>query len=217
MSVISLLFGRKKKPVLQPSPTTPPPPQPTPSPLQPPPPLWSLGPVINGQNYSVGTVWDSATGSFTWPKAEKLKSRWETPGPHYLTRPTVGLVGRAIRARFIIDGDGLFFGSVGAQSDFAYVCLFFRAPGDNWEGIDGYRWWSELQTPLTVGANVISVPLDPALWVSVESKGTPEQFARALANAVEVGMTFGNDEGRGHGVSSPTGGSSFTLISFEVL
>jgi hypothetical protein len=48
-------------------------------------------------------------------------------------------------------------------------------------------------------------------------KSTPDLFANAMMTAGEIGLTFGNDEGRGHGVSSETGGSAFVLESFEVV
>jgi hypothetical protein len=178
---------------------------------------WSLGPVIGGVNYSVGVVCDPVTGRFDWPPAKKGLDRWQTPGPHYLTRPTTGLVGRAIRAEYTVLGDCEFFGSVGGQSEMAYICLFFRAPGDNWQNIDGFRWWSEAQFLLVPGVSTVEVPLDHASWVSVVTPGITEQFLAAMASAVEVGLTFGNDEGRGHGVSSPTGGSTFDLRSFTVV
>jgi hypothetical protein len=152
-----------------------------------------------------------------WPAAQKGLDRWQTPGPHYLTRPTTGLVGRAIRAEYAVIGDCQFFGSVGGQSETVYVCLFFRAPGDNWQNIDGFRWWSEAQFLLVPGVSTVEVPLDHASWVSVVTPGITEQFLAAKASAIEVGLTFGNDEGRGHGVSSPTGGSTFVLRSFTVV
>ncbi len=179
---------------------------------------WKLGPVINGQNYSVGVVCDPVTGKFTWPVAAKGLDRWFTPGPHYLTKPCNGIQGRVIRVAYQVTGDGKFFGSVGGQSDFVYLCVFFRViPGDNWGATDGCRWWSETQFPITPGSHTIEVSLDHSAWVSVMSKGNPGQFASALLTAGEIGVTFGNDEGRGHGVSSETGGSAFVLESFEVV
>lgn len=192
---------------------------PVPPPYVPPPPYgWSLGPVINGQNYSVGTACDPA-GNFTWPAAQKGIDRWLTPGPHYLTKACNGLSGSSIRARYEIAGDGQFFGTVGSQSALVYVCLFFQAAGDNWSGVEPYeahRWWTTETYTLSPGVVEISVPLTRDKWTSVYNRGTEEQFAMAKATAVRVGLTFGNDEGRGHGVSSLTGGSSFVLRSFAV-
>jgi hypothetical protein len=196
---------------------------PAPSPNQPPPtpvpasPSWRLGPTINGQNYSVGTFCDGA-GCFGWPAAQKGLDRWLTPGPHYLTKPCNGIQGRSIRVAYQVTGDGKFFGSVGGQSDFVYLCVFFRViPGDNWGGVDGFRWWSETQFPITPGSHTIEVALNHSAWVSVMGKSTPDLFTNAMMTAGEIGVTFGNDEGRGHGVSSETGEGAFVLESFEVV
>jgi hypothetical protein len=199
-----------------PAPTPfPPPPPPPPAPLSA---NWQLGPIINGKNYSVGTDWYPATGNFTWPVAQKGLPREQTPGPHYLTKPCSGIQGRSIRVSYTVTGDGKFFGSVGGQSDFVYLCVFFRViPGDNWGGIDGFRWWSETQFPITPGSHTIEVALSHPAWVSVMGKGTPDLFTNAMMTAGEIGVTFGNDEGRGHGVSSETGNSAFVLESFEVV
>lgn len=179
---------------------------------------WALGPVINGQNYSVGTVCDP-NGNFGWPVAQKGLDRWATPGPHYLTRSAGGMAGVTMRARYEVIGDGQFFGTVGSQSELAYLCLHFQRAGDSWSGEDpfeAHRWWSAETFPLTPGVHEAAAALTRDHWVSVYDRGTPEQFAAALAEAVVIGVTFGNDEGKGHGVSSPTGGSSFVLHSFTV-
>jgi hypothetical protein len=206
-------LGYGSGPIIPAPNSNPPPPAPVPASAG-----WKLGPVINGQNYSVGTACDPATGNFTWPVAAKGLDRWLTPGPHYLTKPCNGIRGRSIRVAYQVTGDGKFFGSVGGQSDFVYLCLFFRViPGDNWGGVDGFRWWSETQFPITPGSHTVEVALNHSAWVSVMGKSTPDLFTNAMMTAGEIGVTFGNDEGRGHGVSSETGEGAFVLESFEVV
>ena len=63
----------------------------------------------------------------------------------------------------------------------------------------------------------VEVPLDREDWVSVYNRGTEAQFADALRKASSIGVTFGNDEGRGHGVSPRPGAAHFRLISFAVV
>jgi hypothetical protein len=185
---------------------------------------WVIGPIINGRQYSVGMPTSPTPDGegfwFDFPKAQKGLDRWSTPGPHYVTRPTSGISGSKIKLAYEITGDGQFFGSTGQQSSFVYLCAFFQRSGDNWSGADAFeahRWWSATMFPLKVGKHEVEVPLAREDWVSVYNRGTEAQFADALRKASSIGVTFGNDEGRGHGVSSPTGGSSFRLISFEVV
>ena len=53
--------------------------------------------------------------------------------------------------------------------------------------------------PLKAGKHEVEVPLARENWVSVYNRGTEAQFADALRKASSIGVTFGNDEGRGHG------------------
>ena len=184
---------------------------------------WVIGPIINGRQYSVGMPTSPTPDGegfwFDFPKAQKGLDRWSTPGPRYVTKPTSGISGSKIKLAYAITGDGQLFGSTGQQSSFVYLCAFFQRSGDNWSGADAFeahRWWSATMFPLKVGKHEVEVPLARANWVSVYNRGTEAQFADALRKASSIGITFGNDEGRGHGVSSPTGGSSFRLISLEV-
>jgi len=185
---------------------------------------WEIGPIINGRQYSVGMPTSPTPDGegfwFDFPKAQKGLDRWSTPGPHYMTKPTSGISGSKIKLVYEITGDGQFFGSTGNQSPLVYLCVFFQRAGDNWSGADAFeahRWWSAKMFPLKAGKHDVEVPLAREDWLSVYNRGTEAQFAEALRKASSIGFTFGNDEGRGHGVSSPTGGSSFRLISFAVV
>lgn len=180
---------------------------------------WQAGPVLNGQNYSVGTICDPNTGSFIWPIAQKGLDRWSTPGPHYLTRPTAGLAGSVISLDYEVTGDGEFFGTVGGQSSFAELSAYFQAAGDDWSGKAGqaFRWWSKQTFPLTVGRHAAEIPLTLDAWNVWPGPGGEAEFELAKRTAVNVGVTFGNDEAKGHGLSSPTGNSSFVLHRFAVL
>ncbi len=104
----------------------------------------------------------------------------------------------------------------------AHVRLYFERRGDNGRK-EFYRWWSldpasyQLDTG---GLLTISVPLIPSAWSSVygkrgdyDSSVTAEFFA-AMADPMEVGMTFGGGCFYGHGVNVSGGTAKFTVYGF---
>jgi hypothetical protein len=162
---------------------------------------WSIGPAIDGRNYSVGLP-ASTNGSFDiGPTAE----------PHYVTKPTGSLSG-TIRFRFRIDGpvDTAF-------TPCASVTLHFQKRGDDWK-TDGYRWWATFATvPLAIGEHEIVAPLD-SKWTgafAATAETHPAAFAAAKANAERVGFTFGNCEGYGHGARASQS-VRFSVLDFQI-
>jgi hypothetical protein len=165
---------------------------------------WSIGPVIDGRNYSVGlpsVVVDSFEIS---PTAE----------PHYVTKATGPLSDAAIiRFRYRIDGP--------ADTTFtpcARVTPHFQKRGDDWK-TEGYRWWATFaEGPLTIGEHEIAAPLD-GKWTGVYAGTTaethPAAFSSAKANAVRVGFTFGDCESSGHGAQADKL-VRFTILAFDV-
>jgi hypothetical protein len=165
---------------------------------------WSIGPAIDGRNYSVGLP-ASTNGSFDiGPTAE----------PHYVTKATGPLSDAAIiRFRYRIDGP--------ADTTFtpcARVTPHFQKRGDDWK-TEGYRWWATFaEGPLTIGEHEIAAPLD-GKWTGVYAGTTaethPAAFSSAKANAVRVGFTFGDCESSGHGAQADKL-VRFTILAFDV-
>lgn len=217
MSFFNHVWGKK----IAPAPYAPPAFKPAPAPAAP----WSIGPVIEGKNWSVGMegalVSTRDSWFFDFPVAQKGLDRWSTPGPHYVTRPWTGLAGITLRLDFEVEGDGNLFGVMGNQTSFVpYICLHFQRSGDDWSAkppYDGFRWYSNTQTKLVPGRQSVEVPLTADNWHPVENGPGPAEFADALANASCVGVTFGNEEGNGHGVAAATPGNRFICHSFALV
>ena len=82
------------------------------------------------------------------------------------------------------------------------------------------RWWSVAGLLLRDGSASLTVPLTPDAWSNVDGINgivVPDQFAAALANVGNIGLTFGGGCFFGHGVFVSSGTASFTLTKFEVV
>lgn len=166
---------------------------------------WRIGPVIDGRNYSQGPARPSPAGAGLslgiGPHVE----------PHYVTFPHGSLQGKTrIRMRFRVEGpDGaIIYGAKCATGSPSAVTLFFQRADDDWRS-DGGRWWAgfaSAQLSGPTGETEIIAPLDGP-WssvVSMTARNSPGAFAAAKANAGQVGFTFANCEGLGHGARATT-------------
>ena len=71
---------------------------------------------------------------------------------------------------------------------------------------------------LAPGVGEITVSLGDPGWVSVQDRAAgefPEQFTAALRDTVSVGLVFGSQQARGHGVYA-TAPARFRLESFRI-
>jgi hypothetical protein len=158
----------------------------------------------------------TAGGWFFWfPNyAGKLPCSGSCPSVHYLTTAARGAIsGKSITISGRVD--------VGPTTQFNYqtnpdnTCttpatahLLIERKGDDLTQ-DYYRWWSSpLKVPLQAGQFSVTLPLTPDQWSSVlgetgnSSAAAAQGFIQALANAGEIGMTFGGGCFFGHGVSA---------------
>lgn len=185
---------------------------------------WSIGPVIDGRNYSVGmpATLSQGEGGQVW---------FDFPGPtardghvHYLTHDPGSLAGaRGVRLRYRIEAaPGVRFVPQEAPGREALLSLYLQRRGDDWRargGTEWYRWYAPWQSrlPLEPGTHEVTVLFD-AEWTSVNGKkrsDAPRQFSAALAEAGRVGFTLGSDRGLGHGFSPP--GPRLTVFSYQIL
>ncbi len=151
------------------------------------------------------------------------------PGVHYLvTAPGSSLTGyhRIVMAgRIVVTGNPRFqYRTEPANTcDFpASVRLFIERKGDDLYH-DYYRWWSNpLHVELKEGYFRLVVLLTPSEWSSVfghfgnSSGAAAAGFRAALANAGNIGMTFGGGCFFGHGVNISGGAASFVVTAFRV-
>jgi hypothetical protein len=182
---------------------------------------WEIGPVIKGRNYSVNmppTLDEGRRGpgfDFPYPTA--------APGHvHYVTVPVGSLEGaRRITLTYRIDAArSVRFVPQETPGDTATLSLYFQRAGDRWTArTPHHRWYSPngRVMPLTPGTHTISIALDEP-WIAMmggDARSLPQAFARARAEAAEVGFVFGSAGLRGHGVYA-TGPARFTVLDFEI-
>ena len=183
---------------------------------------WIIGPVIKGRNYSKNMPLHPTRTRQGWSVAFPDPRQ---PGEiHYVTRRVGSLAdARRIVARYRIDAaPGTRFVPQEYPDKTATVGLYFQRRGDNWQAkgpFDFFRWYAPASTvkALKPGVYEMSVDLDGD-WGSVYGKKAaqyPAMFERALADVDNVGLTFGSDGGRGHGVYA-TGPARFTLLDFRI-
>ena len=184
---------------------------------------WEIGPRIRGRSYSPGMP----------PHPSVLGEGWyfDFPGPrrsdghvHYVTRSTGPLDGaRGILLDYTIEAaPGAEFVPQETRQGPATLSLYLQRRGDDWRARGRtrfYRWYSPANrvVQLRPGSNTLRIGFDEN-WISVlgsDHDRSPEEFLEALENAGRIGMTFGGDSGRGHGVYA-TGPARFIVKRFTV-
>lgn len=186
---------------------------------------WQIGPIIRGKNYSVGMPLQ--------PRVERNGWSFEFPNPdvneghvHYVTFRHGSLAGKSeIVMRYRIDAArGVRFVPQEQPEMPAKLSLYFQRRGDTWTAkghYQYYRWYSpdaSIRT-LAPGTYELRVKLDDPAWIPVlggNAGGAPEAFADAKRHAETLGIVFGSDAARGHGVYA-TGPARFTLLEFRVI
>lgn len=182
---------------------------------------WRIGPIIKGRNYSVNmpATLDQGRGGpgfdFPYPTAA-------AGHVHYVTVPADGLRNaRRITLRYRIDAARpVRFVPQESPAEQATLSLYFQQAGDRWTArYPTHRWYSPADRvmPLTPGTHTVSIALDEP-WVAMmggDSHDLPEAFARASADAANVGFVLGSASGRGHGVFA-TGPARFTVLDFRI-
>jgi hypothetical protein len=96
----------------------------------------------------------------------------------------------------------------------AVVSLIIQRKGDNGRS-SGYRYYSFASIPMVDGEHILSAKLDTKNFGDVLSDTGEETFKKVLKEAESVGLLFGWDSGRGHGVY--TDGNSIGVSSVELL
>jgi hypothetical protein len=185
---------------------------------------WTIGPIVNGKNYSFGMPAQLATNadgtfSFTFPDCAAGGE------VHYVTQPRGPLKpGGIIRARFATAGPGRIVPVVAHDKPPPQVRLFFQQAGDDWSGqgqFEFYRWYSMSVGDISAnGEFLLSSTLEGFHWTSVFGKtgaaAPAGAFAKAAGEAGLIGLTFGGRSFAGHGECSEGGAVRFTLQAFSV-
>ncbi|HEY0013210.1 MAG TPA: hypothetical protein VGB79_10215 [Allosphingosinicella sp.] len=182
---------------------------------------WTIGPIINGRNYSVNMPLNPAP---------RRGGGWQidlprNPGSvHYVTFPHGSLAGKTrIRMRYRIEADpGVRILPSTDPNLPSILTLYFQRAGDNWRArgrYETYRWYATFasHSPITPGTHEIVAPLSGA-WTAVgtsTARTAPAAFGDALAQADQVGFVLGGGDGYGHGVFA-TGRARLVVTEFAV-
>lgn len=184
-------------------------PAPVPQPQPQPSSVWTVGPIINGVNYSPGVLWEDS--AFRFPTA--------VPGVHGVTRSWGSVGGGTLKLAFQIDGNATFTevdcGSPNCVPGPGKIRLFLQRCGDDWGGgaKASYRFYSP-PLDLVPGDSTLAVRLSPELWTNVNGQQDADGFAAALADLCTAGMGFGGMFAM-HGVYA-NGDAIFTLRSYAI-
>lgn len=184
---------------------------------------WTIGPIVRGRSLSPGMPLRTERGpdgpTFAFPGPDGRDGH-----VHYLTQPIGDLSqAREIIVRYRVEAArGTRFIAQETPDETATVSLFFQRGGDDWSGrgaYAGYRWYAPHGTPVPLrpGTHTLRVPLSPA-WIDVNGQPAsrqPAAFAKAREEAETVGILFGSNSRRGHGVYA-TGGARFTVLDLDI-
>lgn len=104
----------------------------------------------------------------------------------------------------------------------ATVSLYFQRAGDNWSAkgrFGSYRWYApgRAVVPLTPGRHTITVRFDE-VWTNVNGQSNHAErdgYSGALENTAIIGLAFGSQARRSHGVYA-TGRARFTLLGLDI-
>jgi hypothetical protein len=185
-------------------------------------PVWTIGPIINGVNWSPGFENNpcSQDGNFTFPVCSHQPDPTPEPSVHAVTRPQGPLpYGGTLGIVFEILGEPGFEGTEEPQTINPYLSLFMQRKGDNWSGtgaFNEYRGYTVRNVPLAPGRHELRVPLTPDEWVAVMDHGTDQGFAELLMHIDNVGYVFGT-HGKAHGACALNQGVRFVLHEFSVI
>ena len=185
---------------------------------------WEIGPVIRGKNYSVGMppapTPNRGGWSFDFPVGSAAAGH-----VHAVTFRPGSLAGKSqIVVRYRVDAaPGTRFVPQANPDRPATVSLYFQRRGDNWNAkgrYQYYRWYAPSNTVrvLAPGVQEMVVPLNDPWWISVLGKPASSNWrgiADALRDADRIGLVFGAENARGHGVYA-TQTARFTLLGFDI-
>ncbi|HEX4736975.1 MAG TPA: hypothetical protein VH331_05380 [Allosphingosinicella sp.] len=182
---------------------------------------WTIGPIIDGRNYSKGVPLHPIPG----PAGAWHIDLPQAPGSvHYVTFRHGSLAGKTrIVMRYRVDADpGVRIVPLTGPNQPSIITLYFQRSGDDWSGVgpfEAYRWYATFasQMPIAPGEHEMVAPLS-GNWTAVErssAKTQPGAFRAAVMEADQVGFVLGGGTGYGHGVYA-TGRARLTILAFKV-
>jgi hypothetical protein len=179
---------------------------------------WTIGPIIDGKDYSTGPQHPTPT-----PAGPSFAIPLNPGSVHYITYHHGPLTGATtFTLHYRIDAaPGVEIKPISNPAQQSILALYFQRAGDNWSGTgkyDGYRWYSSARNmPVTPGDHTITASITDN-WGGVETfnnKTNATEFRDAWDNADEIGFCIGGGTGVCHGVFA-TGKATLTILDFSV-
>jgi hypothetical protein len=181
---------------------------------------WTIGPVINGRNYS---------HRMPLHPTPLARGGWaidlpQAPGSaHLVTFRHGSLAGKSrIVMRYRVEtAPGARIVPKNYPTIPGLITPYFQRSGDNWSArgrFESYRWFATFASqPLIPGEHVLVAPLN-GLWTAVETstaRTNPAGFRDAVANADQVGFALGGGDGYSKGIYA-TGRARLIVTEFRV-
>lgn len=160
---------------------------------------WYIGPMVHGTNFSKNLPKRPTLTNTGWKIKMEADSELDSVTIDTGPLPKKGF----ITATLLLSNPLALYPSEQKLLP-AGFSIFIQRKGDNWSAkgeYEHYRWYSPI-VPLNNTLKTLRMPLDADLeqWRSIMGQGTPEGFYEALANASRVGIVFGWEGGRSHGI-----------------
>jgi hypothetical protein len=185
---------------------------------------WEIGPIIGGQNLSVGMPLNPS------PHPEGFAIDIPYPNTlaghaHYITVPVNGLAGKSMlkmTVRLEMD-EGTKLVPVKSPNAPSLLTMYFQQRGDNWSGtgpFETYRQFASFATRVDLKAGVYTFEVSlSSNWTAIQGSSklnNPAGFQAAMDNACRVGFVLGGGDGLGHGVYA-TAKARLVVTEFKII
>lgn len=179
---------------------------------------WYIGPIVNGENYSVNMPLHPSPHPDGWVLSLPLAGG----SAHYVTMAVGSLTGQnRIVMQYRVEVDpGVSIVSRSDPSAASALTLYFERKGVRWTSTyEDWRWYASFATqrPIMPGQHQMQARFDENWTAALTStrETNPVGFAAALENAGRVGFVLGGGDGLGHGVYA-TGPARIVVTEFKV-
>lgn len=183
---------------------------------------WSAGPIINGTNFSLGTMITREPNGF----AVNIPYPTQDAGTsNYITLDYGSLAGAtAMVLEFRVEApEGTVFHPRNRPGFPPLVTLYFQREGDDWSAgplTESYRWWASPKSVLGLvpGRTYLVRHRFDERWTAVlhsSSNENPSAFRDAMERASKIGFTLGGGDGAGHGFYA-TAPAKLVVTNFRI-
>lgn len=184
---------------------------------------WQIGPIMQGQNMSVGMPLHPSPHPDGW-SADIPYPNAEAGHAHYFSVPTdrlTGKVGVRFKGRFEKEAWVKLVPTKFPGSPWI-ATPFFQRRGDDSSGegeYESYRWFASFASRIDMEAGDFEFDVRfTQNWTAIQTssrENNPTAYQAALDNAGRIGFVLGGGDGLGHGVYA-TGPCRLVITEFNV-